>query len=38
MNCLFCKIAQGEIPATVVFEDDDIMAFRDINPKPLNIY
>lgn len=33
MTCLFCKIAQGEIPATVVFEDDDIMAFRDINPK-----
>ena len=33
MTCLFCKIVQGEIPATVVFEDNDIMAFRDINPK-----
>lgn len=33
MNCLFCKIAKGEIPATVVFEDDDIMAFRDIRPQ-----
>ncbi len=33
MNCLFCKIAQGEIPATIVFEDTEIMAFRDINPQ-----
>jgi histidine triad (HIT) family protein len=33
MNCLFCKIAQGEIPATVVFENNDIMAFRDIRPQ-----
>ncbi|KTD59189.1 histidine triad nucleotide-binding protein [Legionella shakespearei] len=33
MNCLFCKIAQGEIPATIVFEDDDLIAFRDIRPQ-----
>lgn len=33
MNCLFCKIAQNEIPATVLFENDDIMAFRDIKPQ-----
>ncbi|MBL7481831.1 histidine triad nucleotide-binding protein [Legionella bononiensis] len=33
MNCLFCKIAQGDIPATVVFEDNEIMAFRDIRPQ-----
>lgn len=33
MNCLFCKIAQGEIPATVVYEDDDVIAFRDIRPQ-----
>jgi len=33
MNCLFCKIAQGEIPATKVFEDKDIMAFHDLNPQ-----
>ena len=28
MSCLFCRIAAGEIPATVVFEDDDLMAFE----------
>ena len=33
MACLFCKIARGEIPATAVFQDNDIMAFRDINPQ-----
>lgn len=33
MDCLFCKIAQGEIPAKVVFEDKDIMAFHDIRPQ-----
>ncbi|HAT1884151.1 TPA: histidine triad nucleotide-binding protein [Legionella pneumophila] len=33
MNCLFCKIVQGEIPATIVFEDKNIMAFRDIRPQ-----
>ncbi len=33
MDCLFCKIAQGEIPATVIFEDKEIMAFRDIRPQ-----
>ena len=33
MSCLFCKIARGEIPANVVFENSDIMAFRDINPQ-----
>ena len=31
-NCLFCKIARKEIPASVVYEDDDIMAFKDIRP------
>lgn len=31
-NCLFCKIAAGEIPSTAVYSDDDIYAFRDINP------
>lgn len=30
--CLFCKIARKEIPATIVHEDDDTLAFRDINP------
>lgn len=33
MTCLFCKIAQGEIPATVVYQDNDIIAFRDIKPQ-----
>lgn len=33
MDCLFCKIVKGDIPASVVFEDNDIMAFRDINPQ-----
>jgi histidine triad (HIT) family protein len=32
-NCLFCKIAAGEIPAQVVHTDDDTVAFRDINPQ-----
>lgn len=37
-NCLFCKIAAGEIPSTKVYEDDDVLAFRDINPQaPVHI-
>ncbi len=32
-DCLFCKIAIGEIPATVVRSDDRLMAFRDLNPQ-----
>jgi histidine triad (HIT) family protein len=32
-NCLFCKIAAGEIPSKQVFEDNDVFAFRDINPQ-----
>lgn len=31
-NCIFCKIIKGEIPSTKVFEDDKILAFKDINP------
>lgn len=31
-DCLFCKIAAGEIPSTKVYEDEHILAFRDINP------
>lgn len=33
MDCLFCKIAAGEIPSTKVYEDDLIFAFRDIAPQ-----
>jgi histidine triad (HIT) family protein len=32
-NCIFCKIAKGEIPAKKVYEDDEIVAFNDINPQ-----
>ncbi len=32
MSCLFCRIASGEIPADTVFENDRVLAFRDINP------
>jgi histidine triad (HIT) family protein len=33
MDCLFCKIVQKEIPATIVAETDEILAFRDIRPR-----
>ena len=32
-DCLFCKIAAGDINADVVFESDDVIGFRDINPQ-----
>ncbi len=32
-NCLFCRVAAGDIPAEVVLETDHIVAFRDIQPK-----
>jgi histidine triad (HIT) family protein len=32
-DCLFCRIAATEIPADIVFEDDVVIAFRDISPK-----
>ena len=32
-DCIFCKIVAGEIPADVVYADDDVMAFRDLNPQ-----
>jgi histidine triad (HIT) family protein len=31
-DCLFCKIVRGEIPCTKVYEDDEVLAFHDINP------
>jgi histidine triad (HIT) family protein len=31
-DCLFCKIVRNEIPATVVLDNDDVVAFRDLNP------
>ena len=37
-DCLFCKIIAGEIPGSIVYEDDDILAFKDINPAaPVHI-
>ncbi len=37
-DCLFCKIIAGDIPSTKVYEDDDVFAFRDINPQaPVHI-
>ncbi len=32
-NCLFCKIVRGEIPSDKVYEDDKVLAFRDISPE-----
>jgi histidine triad (HIT) family protein len=31
-DCIFCKIVQGEIPSSKVYEDEDVFAFRDIRP------
>jgi histidine triad (HIT) family protein len=31
-NCLFCKIAAKTIPSSIVYEDDELLAFKDINP------
>jgi histidine triad (HIT) family protein len=32
-DCLFCKIVAGEIPATVVHDNDQVLAFEDLNPQ-----
>ena len=37
-DCIFCKIVKGEIPSNKVYEDDEILAFKDINPMaPVHI-
>ncbi len=37
-ECLFCKIASKELPAEIVWEDDDILAFKDIKPvAPIHV-
>ena len=37
-DCIFCKIVKKEIPSTIVYEDEDILAFNDINPvTPVHI-
>jgi histidine triad (HIT) family protein len=38
MDCIFCQIASGKIPGDIVYQDKEILAFRDINPKaPVHI-
>jgi histidine triad (HIT) family protein len=38
MDCIFCKIANGTIPSTKVYEDDQFFAFRDISPAaPIHV-
>ena len=38
MDCIFCKIIAGEIPGDVVYQDEEVFAFRDINPQaPVHI-
>ncbi|MCG5509383.1 histidine triad nucleotide-binding protein [Ectothiorhodospira lacustris] len=37
-DCIFCKIADGKIPADIVYQDDRVVAFRDLNPQaPLHV-
>lgn len=33
MSCLFCSIANGDVPASLVYQDDSLVAFNDINPQ-----
>ena len=33
MDCIFCKIVAGEIPGEIIYQDEKIIAFRDINPQ-----
>lgn len=38
INCTFCKIINGEIPTEFLYQDEEVVAFRDINPKaPVHI-
>jgi len=37
-DCIFCKIIKGELPSTIVYEDENVLAFRDIYPQaPVHI-
>ncbi len=37
-DCLFCRISTGQIPASIVYQDDRLMAFQDLNPQaPLHV-
>ena len=33
MDCIFCRIAAGEVPSQVVYQDEDVFVFRDVNPQ-----
>jgi histidine triad (HIT) family protein len=33
MDCIFCNIVQGKIPSDIIFQDEKVIAFRDINPQ-----
>lgn len=38
MDCLFCKIIEGTIPADIVYEDENVIGFKDINPtSPVHV-
>ncbi len=32
-DCIFCKIAAGQIPSTIVYQDEDVIAFKDLHPQ-----
>jgi len=32
-DCIFCKIVSGDIPGDIVYQDDDVLAFRDLSPQ-----
>jgi len=37
-DCVFCKIAKGEIPSDIIYEDDKVLAFKDLDPQaPVHI-
>jgi len=37
-DCIFCRIARGEAPANILYQDDDVTAFRDLHPQaPVHI-
>lgn len=36
MDCLFCKIINGDIPADIVYQDDYVLGFKDVNPQAPN--
>jgi histidine triad (HIT) family protein len=38
MDCIFCKIIDGEIPSDIIYRDEEVIAFRDISPQaPIHI-